>query len=290
MFSYFFINSIAKNKLLNVIIIAGDNKIVKKWSMKMFINQVNSFNNKAVNFGSKMQMPQIKSNVLREKSIVPNKVVKTSMWTALAFLVALGGASIITSCSNPTSSTNNSSSTDGPVTPPTNPVTQSPVQKDLIMLAKTLGICPSTTTADITDFSYTDGNELTSNSLTLNTKDSTQDELIFDGTSLDKFFGATKTIRYILTLDPKDGQLVINRYNTGDGNPASSTNPWINYSSNKYIADSANNCINKYSLNDDGTTKDLISTITPESDTSLLVNTTDGNIYEITDISIKTKQ
>lgn len=204
----------------------------------------------------------------------------------LALLVGLG-----MSCKTATgSSTDDDTTTETPATPtkPTDPAkpTQSAVQTALINFAKILGI--STSTNDITGFGYTDNNSLTSNTLSLNTNDTTSSELVYDGTSVDQIQGTTSYIRNKITKTSDDG-VIIKKYNTIDGNAASETNPWINCENYKYILAPNGTDLLKYSLNLDDTKNVLVAKISPESDSSLLVTTPDDLQYELTDIAVTTK-
>lgn len=253
----------------------------------MLVNSISLSNSsRVVNFKSKHQQnaQAFNHNVIEPMEGVKkhNKITAPIMLTA-AILSIASLPIIFTSCF----SSVNPIEKPQP-TPP--PVDKYPVQTEMLSIAKILGVCPKTASGAITSFNYTDNSDDTTKTLTLNSSESSDSELVYDGTSLDQDWGTTKYIRYKLTQSSNDGGLIVKQFNTKDGNAPSDTSIWVSYSADsKYVQDKTSGEIKKYSINPDGSTKDLVATITPETDSSVLVTTADENIYEITGISVTTK-
>lgn len=255
----------------------------------MLVNSISSFNtSKVAGLKTNRNENCVENTSFTGLSMSPTHKKISLPLAAALMLAALGLVSLASSCStggvtNGGSDVPATTNQPNPPTPPT--VTQSPVQTEMLSIAKILGL--SSSTKDIIGFSYTDGIYNIANTLTLNKKLSSDNELVYDGTALNQDLGTTNYVRHKITKT--DNCIIVKEYNTKDGKPLTDTSVLINYASSKYVLDNTIGCVNKYSINDDGTVKQFLATISPESDTSLLVTDADENMYELTDILITTK-
>jgi len=267
----------------------------------MLVNSIGNLNTKKGIYYSP-QKTQNNQSFGTQNSITTSKHQISTFKKAalpLAFVAALfAGAITLTSCKNDPKP----SSVDPVVPPIIDPVTQSPVQKAMLDIVKILGLDCSqeisesssisrsytAVTGDLKSFEYYDGSTNTDNILTLNTNESSDNELVFDGTSFNQDFETTSYVRYKIT-ESSDKGIIVKQYKTADGNPPTAETTWEPWVNIKYIQDNEANCIEKYSLNSDDTVKELLATISPDTETSLLVTTKDEEIYVINGISITTK-
>lgn len=163
------------------------------------------------------------------------------------------------------------------VVTPTPTVTQFLVQPEMSNIAKALGLNAPLT--EITNINYSDGGEGTVNKLSLNKSESTDFERVYDGTSVNQEMGGTTSyVRYRITNPSGDGT-VVKVYKTSDGKPPSAATTWLPDKKFKYITDASG--VEKYSLNLDGSINELLATILPDTESSLIVMTSSGDIYQI---------
>lgn len=237
------------------------------------------------------QRPQMRHNVFNNTaqpqftglhSTIEQKTSGHKTRAILAAILLGAAAFFATSCTPPVNPT--------PIEEPTDPTiptdTQSPVQTRILSLAASLGLTSST--KNITSVQYYDSNDDTKHSLTLNTEESTDNELVFDGTSVDQFFGTTNYVRHRITKTSDDA-IIVKQYVTDDGLPASATTSWASSKSYKYALNADASGVEKYLLEQDGTVKKLLATIYPETSTSLSAITPEENSYQISDITITTE-
>lgn len=255
----------------------------------MLVNSISSFStNKVAALKTKRNENCVENTSFTGLSMSPTHKKISLPLAAALMLAALGLGSLATSCNNGVTPTpGNEVPQPTPPTPPTPPtVTQSPVQKTMISAAEALGLLPATdSTADIKSFTYYNEAEDTTRILSLNTTESSDNELVYDGTAIDSY--TTNYIRQKITQ--VNGGIMVKEYMTSDGNPISATSVFNSPANNKYILDTNTGCVNKYSLNSDGSIKKLLATISPDSTTSLLVTTPTDDTYQLTGISITTK-
>lgn len=205
---------------------------------------------------------------------------KNPITIPVALMLAVLGVGAAASCTQP----NNPIPTT-PTTPTEPVITQSPVQISMLSALNLLGLTSST--KDVTNFSYSDGINNTKNELSLNTSKSTDSELVYDGTSFNQDFETTSFIRHKITKSG-DG-IIVEVYKTMDENPPSDSTIWMPNQKYKYIKNADATAIEKYSINSAASTEKLLATISPDSPTSLIATTGNGDIYPINDISITTK-
>lgn len=261
----------------------------------MLVGSVSSLNsNRLVSLKTKRN-----ENVIENTAFtgIPVKTVhrKASKMVPIALMLVALGLGTLENCKSPVTPPPTEEPTPPVVTPPETPVTppvtppvvQSPIQVNMLNMVKMLGL--SSSTNDITSFGYYDESEDSVNSLTLNTTATSDNELVYDGTSVDQLFGTTNYVRYKITKPDNEG-IIVKKYKTSDSNPPSFETTWSNYSINsKYVMNSDATGAEKYSLNLDDSAKNLLATISPNSTTSLSATTPNDDIYEISSISITTK-
>lgn len=260
----------------------------------MIVGSIGTLNsNKIINFTSKIPPNTEKCNHYATESMTT--VQKQIKIMNPILLVVLLAAMVFTalSCSSPKQSvpakaTPTPTSGDVATPTPTSPVATptpavSPVQNGMINMLETLGILTKGST--VKSFNWTDYSDNTINALNLNKEESSNNQQIYYGTSVNMDFGTTKYIRCKITK-PSDGVVIVQQYTTSDGNAPSSTNTWKPNLNVKYVEDSQTGYVKKYSLNPDGSINQLLATISPETENSLWVTTPNGDEYGIGDISV----
>lgn len=196
------------------------------------------------------------------------------------------GTNTPTGTTDPTETTDPTGTTD-----PSNPidpvVTQSPIQAGMATLVKALNL--SSSTKDIKGFNYYNENDNAHISLNLKEAESTDEALVYAGTSIEQKNKKTNTynIKYIIK-QTTDGGTIISIYKESENNGSSNADKWKNYSNYKYILNPATGYIEKYQLTPEGSEKKLLETIKPDSPTSLSVIDKQGNTHKISGISITT--